>query len=60
MRADRGEASKSLSPLLEFRKGNDVEESKEMHKILVKKKAVPVTGREGPKGCETSRLSHFI
>jgi hypothetical protein len=23
-------------------------------------KAIPVTGREGPRGCETSRLSHFL
>jgi hypothetical protein len=23
-------------------------------------KAIPVTGREGPEGCETSRLSHFL
>jgi hypothetical protein len=23
-------------------------------------KAVPVTGRGGPKGCETSRFSHFL
>jgi hypothetical protein len=23
-------------------------------------KAIPVTGREDPKGCETSRLPHFI
>jgi hypothetical protein len=23
-------------------------------------KAVPVTGREGPYGCETSRLPHFL
>jgi hypothetical protein len=26
----------------------------------VKGKAIPVTGREGPQGCETSRLPHFI
>jgi hypothetical protein len=25
-----------------------------------KGKAIPVTGREGPYGCETSRLSHFL
>jgi hypothetical protein len=24
-----------------------------------KGKAIPVTGREGPEGCETSRLPHF-
>jgi hypothetical protein len=24
------------------------------------KKATPVTGREGPWGCETSRLPHFL
>jgi hypothetical protein len=23
-------------------------------------KAIPVTGREGPYSCETSRLSHFL
>jgi hypothetical protein len=22
--------------------------------------AIPVTGREGPEGCETSRLPHFL
>jgi hypothetical protein len=26
----------------------------------IKGKAIPVTGREGPWGCETSRLSHFL
>jgi hypothetical protein len=25
-----------------------------------KSKAIPVTGREDPEGCETSRLSHFL
>jgi hypothetical protein len=25
-----------------------------------KNKAIPVTGREGPQGCETSRLPHFL
>jgi hypothetical protein len=25
-----------------------------------KGKAIPVTGRGGPKDCETSRLSHFL
>jgi hypothetical protein len=25
-----------------------------------KGKAIPVTGREGPWGCETSRLQHFL
>jgi hypothetical protein len=25
-----------------------------------KGKAIPVTGREGPEGCETSRLPHFL
>jgi hypothetical protein len=29
--------------------------------ILLKKcKAIPVTGRGGPQGCETSRLPHFL
>jgi hypothetical protein len=28
-------------------------------KVKVKVKAIPVTGYEGPKGCETSRLRHF-
>jgi hypothetical protein len=27
---------------------------------MVKGKAIPVTGREGPWGCETSRLPHFL
>jgi hypothetical protein len=27
---------------------------------LVKGKAIPVTGRGGPYGCETSRLPHFL
>jgi hypothetical protein len=27
--------------------------------IIYKGKAIPVTGRGGPKGCETSRLPHF-
>jgi hypothetical protein len=25
-----------------------------------KGKAIPVTGHEGPEGCETSRLPHFL
>jgi hypothetical protein len=28
--------------------------------ISVKSKAIPVTGRVGPEGCETSRLPHFL
>jgi hypothetical protein len=28
-------------------------------KIKVKVKAIPVTGREDPQGCETSRLPHL-
>jgi hypothetical protein len=27
---------------------------------LVKGTAVPVTDREGPQGCETSKLPHFL
>jgi hypothetical protein len=27
---------------------------------VVKGKAIPVSGREGPQGCETSRLPHFL
>jgi hypothetical protein len=26
----------------------------------IKGKAIPVTGREGPEDCETSRLPHFL
>jgi hypothetical protein len=26
----------------------------------LKGKAIPVTGREGPEGCEMSRLPHFL
>jgi hypothetical protein len=29
-------------------------------KLPRKRKAIPVTGREDPWGCETSRLSHFL
>jgi hypothetical protein len=28
--------------------------------IKKKGKAIPVTGREGPSGCEKSRLPHFL
>jgi hypothetical protein len=28
--------------------------------ILKKGKAIPVSGHEGPEGCETSRLPHFL
>jgi hypothetical protein len=28
--------------------------------VKVKGKAIPVTGREDPQGCETSRLPHFL
>jgi hypothetical protein len=28
--------------------------------VGVKCKAIPVTGRGGPQGCETSRLPHFL
>jgi hypothetical protein len=31
-----------------------------MIKLKKKGKAIPVTGREGPLGCETSRLPHFL
>jgi hypothetical protein len=27
---------------------------------LIKGKAIPVTGRDSPQGCETSRLPHFL
>jgi hypothetical protein len=29
-------------------------------KVHIKSKAILVTGREGPQGCETSRLPHFL
>jgi hypothetical protein len=29
-------------------------------KVKKKGKAIPVTGREGPQGCETSRLPHYL
>jgi hypothetical protein len=33
----------------------------ETHKVHIKTyNAIPVTGREGPQGCETSRLPHFL
>jgi hypothetical protein len=28
--------------------------------VKVKGKVIPVTGRGGPQGCETSRLAHFL
>jgi hypothetical protein len=31
-----------------------------MYKRKVKRKAIPVTGRGDPYGCETSRLPHFL
>jgi hypothetical protein len=31
-----------------------------MKDIKVKGKSVPVTGRGGPQGCETSKLPHFL
>jgi hypothetical protein len=31
-----------------------------LYKHMVTGKAIPVTGREGPYGCETSRLPHFL
>jgi hypothetical protein len=27
---------------------------------IVKSKAIPVTGREGPQGCETLRVTHYL
>jgi hypothetical protein len=33
---------------------------KETANARVKGKAIPVTGRENPQGCETSRLPHFL
>jgi hypothetical protein len=31
-----------------------------LDQVTVNGKAIPVTGRGGPEGCETSRLPHFI
>jgi hypothetical protein len=33
---------------------------KETMRITKKGKVISVTGREGPEGCETSRLQHFL
>jgi hypothetical protein len=33
---------------------------KNTSKCKGKGKAIPVTGRGGPQGCETSRLPHFL
>jgi hypothetical protein len=30
------------------------------HMVRGKGKAIPLTGHEGPQGCETSRLSHVL
>jgi hypothetical protein len=35
-------------------------ENTEFGTSLKKRKAIPVTGRGGPQGCETSRLPHFL
>jgi hypothetical protein len=47
----------SLQQNLQFsKKGRD-----NIYSEVVKKgKAIPETGREGPQGCETSRLPHFV
>jgi hypothetical protein len=34
--------------------------SRNVINLPVKSKAIPVTGREGPSGCETSRVPHFL
>jgi hypothetical protein len=31
-----------------------------MLQIIIISKAIPITGRGGPYGCETSRLPHFL
>jgi hypothetical protein len=31
-----------------------------MHKITKEGKAIPVAGRGGPYGCESSRIPHFL
>jgi hypothetical protein len=31
-----------------------------MNNTRKKSKAIPVTGRGGPQGCETSRIPHFL
>jgi hypothetical protein len=36
------------------------EEERNCCPLVRKGKAIPVTGPEGPKGCETSRLPHFL
>jgi hypothetical protein len=38
----------------------DVNIHSQRHKEHKKAKAIPVTGRKGPWGCETSRLPHFL
>jgi hypothetical protein len=35
-------------------------EKESVSETMVKGKAIPVTGREGPYGCETPRLPHFL
>jgi hypothetical protein len=49
--------SKERSPLW---KANSHSAVQQIPRLLKKGKAISVTGREGPYGCETSRLPHFL
>jgi hypothetical protein len=45
----------------EVRRQVDIKQENNKYIYNQKKgKAIPLTGREGPEGCETSRLPHFI
>jgi hypothetical protein len=38
----------------------DMLSSSKLKKNILKGNAIPVTGHEGPQGCETSKLPHFL
>jgi hypothetical protein len=43
-----------------MRFGESLKFQRDIGKKKVKSKAIPVTGHEGPQGCEMSRLPHFL
>jgi hypothetical protein len=59
------EVAKTATKLLGEAKPQSVTElrpkmNQSFYKVKKKGKAIPVTGRGGPQGCETLRLPHFL
>jgi hypothetical protein len=46
--------------VMEIRSLNYIFKKNETITLKGKGKAIPVTGREGPQGCETLKLPHFL